>query len=103
MAPADRLDVLARRVRWFDRYRRALSIVIAIAVWVVVSRKLSAYFDVKWPNVLAGIVSALVAMLAWAFIEAGFAWVLALWETEHDRISRDRGLPRASLLRRRKR
>lgn len=102
MAPANRLDVLARRVRWLDRYRRSLSVVLAVVCWVVASRKLTAYFAVQWPDVLAGIVTALFAVVAWWVIEMVFAWVLALWETEHDRISRDRGLPRASLLRRRR-
>ena len=102
MAPANRLDTLARRVRWLDRLRRALSVVLALVVWIIVSRKLAAYFAMQWPDVVIVVVTALAAAIAWWIIEAGFVWLLAMWETEHDRISRDRGLPRAELLRRRK-
>ena len=55
---------------------------------------------VRWP--VAGIVTALLAAIVWWIIEAGFAWLLAMWETEHEQIARDRGLPRAELVRRRK-
>jgi len=101
MAPAspERIDVLKRRVRWLERYRRALSIVSAAAIWFVLSRELSAVFGGDWPGVLSSIAGAMFAIAAWWIVEAGFAWVMAFWETEHDRLSRDRGLPRAELLR----
>ena len=97
-APADRMETLAKRVRWLDRYRRILSISLAVVAWIVISRELAALFGAEWPSVVPGAVGALFAAAAWWIIEIVFAWTIALWETEHDKLSRDRGLPRAELL-----
>lgn len=97
--PAERIDVLGRRVRWLDRYRRVLSVLFAIAMWIVISRELAAMFGGEWPNPISMIVSILGAIGVWWLIEVVFAWTIALWETEHDRLTRERGLPRAELLR----
>jgi membrane protein YdbS with pleckstrin-like domain len=102
-APADRIETLAKRVRWLDRYRRLLSIPLAVVAWIAISRELAALFGTDWPSVVPGACAALFAAAAWWIIEIGFAWTIALWETEHDKLSRDRGLPRAELLPRRRR
>ena len=102
-SPADRLETLAKRVRWLDRYRRLLSISLAVVAWVVISRELAALFGAEWPSIVPGTVGALFATAAWWIIEIAFAWMIALWETEHDKLSRDRGLPRAELLPKRRR
>lgn len=101
-APVERVDILARRVRWLDRYRRLVSLPLALLAWVLISRELSVLFGGEWPSVIAFAVSALFAAAAWWVIEIAFAWMIAMWETEYDRLSRDRGLPRAILRRRRK-
>lgn len=101
--PADRIDVLARRVRWLDRYRRALSVPFAIGIWIIVSRYIAGLFEGDWPGVIPGAAAMLFAVTAWWILEIAFAWTIALWETEHDKLSRDRGLPRAQLVRSRRR
>lgn len=101
--PADRMEILAKRVRWLDRYRRALSIPIAIGIWIAIARYLAALFEGNWPGIIPGATAGLFAIAAWWIVEIGFAWMIALWETEHDKLSRDRGLPRAELLPRRRR
>ncbi len=103
MAPSNRLDVLAQRVRVVDRHRRVLSIAVALVLCGLLSRKVAALFGMEWPSVFLLVVLAPFLGLVWWLVEAGFAWVIALWETEHDRIARDCGLPRAQLLRRRRR
>lgn len=95
---SERMERLARRVRWLDRYRRQLSVVIAIAFCVLLSRELSQAFDAPWPSLLVCMVSVMFASLFWWCIEAAFAWLTALWETEHAQIVRDRGLPRAEIV-----
>jgi len=93
-----RVTVLARRARWLDRRRRWLSIAFAFVFFIVVSRELSAIFDAPWPNILLGGATLMFAVAAWWIVEVGFAWLVALWETERDLLLRDRGLPAARLV-----
>jgi len=51
----------------------------------------------EWPEMHATLLSVMLGVLVWWFIEVGLIYVTALWETEHDRLVRDRGLPRAIL------
>jgi hypothetical protein len=97
----DRVDQLARRVRWLDRRRRTLAVIVAFVFFIVVSRELSAMFEAPWPNILLGGATLLFAVGAWWIAEVGFAWLTAVWETEHAQILRDRGLPAARLIVRR--
>jgi len=43
-----------------------------------------------------------VGVIVWWTIEVGLVHLTALWETEHDRLIRDRGLPRTVVLRMRR-
>jgi hypothetical protein len=97
---ADRIDTLAARVRWLDRYHRAVSLFIAGGVWVVLAYELALLFGESSPSVTSAIVGFMFAALGWWLVEAGFAWTIALFEVEHERLARDRGLPTAVLLRR---
>jgi|SRR5690348_4408987 hypothetical protein len=97
-ARSERMEQLARRVRWLDRYRRQLSVVLAVAFCILLSRELADAFDAPWPSFLVSMVSVMFASLAWWCTEAAFAWLTALWETEHAQIVRDRGLPRAEII-----
>jgi hypothetical protein len=99
---SDRLEQLARRVRWLDRRRRQLSVLIAVAFCVLLSRELAQAFDAPWPSFLVCMVSVMFSSLAWWCVEAALAWLTALWETEHAQIARDRGLPRAELIQKRR-
>jgi len=99
MAPAaPRIEVLAKRVRWLDRHHRFIAIALAAIVWLVLSRELAAMFQSDWPGVVPAMVGAMFAAAAWWIIEVAFAWTIALWETEHDQLARDKGLPRAQLV-----
>lgn len=102
LPPDHRVAQLARRVRWLDRRRRLLSILAAFAFFIVVSRELSAIFDAPWPNLLLGGATLMFAVAAWWIVEVGFAWLMAVWETEHAQLLRDRGLPPARLVLRRR-
>jgi hypothetical protein len=98
----ERLEQLALRVRWLDRHRRALSIVLAVLLSVLLSYEMAAAFDAPWPSFLVCLVASMFGTLIWWCIEAGLAWLTALWETEHAHLVRDRGLPRAEILQRRR-
>ena len=87
-------------MRWFDRYRHAIAIAIAITVGacglVLVPRALGP----EWPTVHARLMVIVGGIVLGFAIEIGLAGALAVWEVEHDRLLRDRGLPRAELVRR---
>lgn len=96
MPSSDRIQILEQRVRWLDSYRRPISVVLALVLGVVVHRGLIPLLGDEW--VLRTIAATPVAAVAWWLIEVALAWVIAIWETEHDRLVRERGLPQARLL-----
>jgi hypothetical protein len=98
---APRIDVLARRVRWLDRYRRVLSMLIATVVWFVLMYELDLLIGSGWPGLALPVF--LAAATVWWIVEVAFAWAIALWETEHDRLMRGAGLPVARIVRHRER
>ena len=85
-----RIQLLAGRVRWLDRHRRKVAILIAASFAAFGVVALPAI--IGWIAVPAAVVLALV-------IEVGLAAVLAVWETQHAHLLADRGLPRAELRR----
>lgn len=97
---ASREHVLAGRVRWLDRYRRAVAIASAALLFLFVMHRLDTIVSAEWSNVVGTSISTLCAITAWWVIEVGLAWLTALWETEYDNLLRDRGLPRAEVVRR---
>ena len=94
-----RIDSLAARIRWFDRYRRALSLLVAGLVWALLAYELAWIFGDDGPSVVSVVVAFMVGAIAWWVTEAAFAWTIAMWEVQHDHLARDRGLPVAVLLR----
>ena len=48
-----------------------------------------------WPEMHATLLSLMVGVIVWWILEVAMIYLTALWETEHDRLIRDRGLPRA--------
>jgi hypothetical protein len=94
-----RADALAARVRWLDRYRRATAISAATIVAPLLIAKVADVLGADWPEMHATLLSLMLGVIVWWIIEVGLVYVTALWETEHDRLMRDRGLPRAVLLR----
>jgi hypothetical protein len=87
----DRAEVLADRVRWLDRYRRRIGIYCGILGALAVGISVSP----EWPHVhLVALVIA-SGFVIWYLTEVAIAYATALWETEHDQLARNRGLPRA--------
>jgi len=86
-----RIDQLADRVRWLDRHRRRLAILVAL----IIASALMTQLSTSWPQVNATPLFVAVAFVAWALTEIVLAYVTALYETECDQLTHDRGLPRA--------
>jgi hypothetical protein len=94
-----RVDQLAARVRWLDRYRRFMAISAAAVIAPVLIAQVAGVLGADWPQIHATVLSVMLGVIVWWVIEVGLVYVTALWETEHDRLLRERGLPRAILLR----
>jgi len=94
-----RVDQLAARVRWLDRYRRWMAISAALLVGPVLIAQVAGVLGADWPQIHATVLSVMLGVIVWWIIEVGLVYVTALWETEHDRLVRDSGLPRAVVLR----
>lgn len=92
-----RVDQLAARVRWLDRYRRMLAISAAAIVAPILIAQVAEVLGADWPQIHATVLSVMLGVIVWWVIEVGLVYLTALWETEHDRLVRDRGLPRAIL------
>jgi hypothetical protein len=100
--PRTRADALAARVRWLDRYRRSVAILAATIVAPLLIAEVADVLGAEWPEMHATLLSVMLGIIVWWIIEVGLVYVTALWETEHDRLLRDRGLPRAILHRARR-
>ena len=94
-----RVDRLAARVRWLDRYRRFMAISAAALIAPVLIAQVAGVLGADWPQIHATVLSVMLGVIVWWVIEVGLVYVTALWETEHDRLLRERGLPRAVLRR----
>ncbi len=97
-AGVERIELLAGRVRWLDRYRRAIAIGLSVAIGFGTTRELGEVLGADWPQFHAVLMAFFVGVIGWWLIEVALAWVTAVWETECDRLIRERGLPRAELL-----
>jgi hypothetical protein len=91
------VDRLAARVLWLDRYRRLLALAIAALLAPYLIAQVSDTLGTDWPSMHVMLVSAMVSLIVWWFVEVGLVYVTALWETEHARLIHTRGLPRAVL------
>ena len=97
-----RLEQLARRVSWLDRYRRVISLGTAVVLAALLMWQLPVAFGDEWPRIHARALGVVLGFVCWCFVEVALAWVAAVWETEHDRALRGADLPRASIWRRRR-
>jgi hypothetical protein len=100
--PRQRVDTLAGRVRWLDRYRRLLALAGAAIVAPLMIARLGEVLGAEWPEMHATLLSLMLGAIVWWIVEVGLAYITAVWETEHDRLVRGRGLPRAILRLRRR-
>jgi len=95
--PDQRVDRLAARVRWLDRYRRFIALVAAALVAPLMIAQVAGELGAGWPEMHATLLSLMLGVVVWWVVEVGLVYVTALWETEHDRLIRERGVPRAIL------
>ena len=93
-----RIELLSRRVSWLDRYRRAIAITTAIVLAPVLHHELVGFLGAEWPSLHLKLLVLIISAVTWWTVEVGLAWLTAVWETEHDRLSRGPGLPRAIVL-----
>ena len=91
-----RVQQLARRVGWLDRYRRAIAATLTLAVSPLIFMRVYDYFGGgDWPRIYALLVGIVAATPVWAITEVSLAWIAAMWETELVEKTRDGELPRA--------
>src|SRR5215831_4895394 len=95
-----RVDQLAARVRWLDRYRRIVAISAATMIAPILIAQVAAVLGADWPQIHATVLSVMLGVIVWWVVEVGLVYLTAVWETEHDQLLRNRGLPRAVLVHR---
>jgi len=99
---ADRIHQLNARVRWFDRYRRFLSIATAVVIAPILIAEINVVLGAQWPLIHGAAMSVMLGVAVWWVAEVCLAWMIAIWETESDNLARATGLPRAEIYQRRK-
>jgi hypothetical protein len=82
-----------------DRSRRRVAISGAALIAPLLIAQVAGVLGADWPQIHATVLSLMLGVIAWWVIEVALVYITALWETEHDRLIRDRGLPRAVLRR----
>lgn len=87
----ERLDQLAARVRWLDRYRRS----VAVGLAMILAPLLLGRLTDDWPRFFRGALFTTGGVILWWLVETVLAAATAFYETEAERLARDRGLPRA--------
>jgi hypothetical protein len=88
---------LAGRVRWFERRRRLISTTFAACAGLYLWFALPAVLGADWPLFHARLMAILGALFVAFTIEVALAGVIAWWEVQIVRGSRDDGIPRAVL------
>lgn len=97
-----REELLGRRVRWLDRYRRTIAIAFTLGFAPICLFKLTHVLGSQWPEAHTWLLTICASAVTWWVVEVALAWQAAVWETEYDRLRAARGLPPARLIRRRK-
>lgn len=95
MSRGSRLDKLARRVGWLDRFRRLIAVACGLVIAPLLIVSLAQQLGSDWPRFHAIALCVCAGFVVWVVAEVGLAWLAAVWETEHSQLSRTRGLPQA--------
>lgn len=92
---ATRIDLLSRRVQWLDKHHRRL----AMAAAAIVAPLLVWSVSNPIADSPTAMLTFMLGVVIWWVVEIALAGVTATWETECAQIHRDRGLPRATVVR----
>jgi len=95
---SERMVMLAGRVRWLDRYRRVVAISVAGLAAPAMMAVLDQVLGTEWPETHATLLVLMLGVMLWWFVEVALVWITAVWETEYDRLVRDRGMPPARVV-----
>ena len=79
-----RVEQLAARVLWLDRYRRMLAISSAAIVAPILIARVAEVLGAEWPQIHATVLSVMLGVIVWWIIEVGLVYLTARWETEHE-------------------
>ncbi len=102
MVPAERIPKLAARVRWLDRYRHLLAVIVGLVATRFRLVELADVLEADWDDFQVLLYGSIIGIGVWIAAEVVFAYLTALWETEYCRLTREKRVPRA-IARRRKR
>lgn len=94
----DEVEKLARRINWLDRNRRRLSVAIAVLLAPLMMLALVLWLPASWPKAHAASVAVAIACTSWYGIETALGLVLAVWETDHGKLTGPAKLPRAEVI-----
>lgn len=94
------LQRLARRINWLARFRRPISIALAIGAALALNYHFTGWLPKSWPGGHMVGITIMLGTVCWYAIESVLGFVLALWETNYASLTRPPSLPRARLLRR---
>jgi hypothetical protein len=95
-------DVLARRVRYLDRYRHLAALAITLLATPHAIARFSTAVDLDW-RVIQVLLGLAVGVVLWAVVEVVLASIAATWEIKLERLVAHewdpaRRLPRARLV-----
>jgi hypothetical protein len=102
MSRADRVDILAKRLTWVDRYHTAVALGFGLIAWVALTRVIARWFDADWLSIGPLIAGAVCARAAWEIIDIGADWFITRWKSEHDELVGVRDIAPARVLRSRR-
>jgi len=102
MYPGDEAERLRFRVTWLDRWRHLVAIALAAVSGFAILQAVQEDFHVDWSPFSVVILFAFVGAIVWWVIECTIAGAMAIWETRLWRLYRDRSVPVARLVTRRR-
>src|SRR5262245_58689643 len=102
-ASRSRVEQLSRRIAFLDRRRRPLALLCAALSAPLTIHQIDDVLGADWPRAHAIALTLMAGALLWIAIEIALAYLVAVWETEHDRLLRSPTLPPARLRKRRPR
>jgi hypothetical protein len=94
----DAIDRLSDRVNWLDRWRRYLAIGVTLLFAPTLLAQLGETLGEDWPAMHVGVLAVMIGTIVWWCTECALAWLTAVWEMRHERLCRERDLPRAIVL-----